>query len=188
MQKPYVRIDHVDGPIIKIQEINNYHGFDQNGDYRQLYNVDLDINNKAIFTELMFKSDSTKSITMYYNQSTFVSGGNTSKSYHTSYVINNQPIKTLNYNNVKRDFARLGFASKSLKQANNIRILQYTSAAIATGLLVQLISNNCGPNKTKIGDNRNDIMFISCGLACVFPFTLEKAKERLLVDALRNYK
>ncbi len=112
-QNPYLKIDSLNGPKIKIRDIKSYKGYDQLGNYRQLFNIDFASKRAYRFTELMLHTDSTKNVKIFYSQLTFGHGIKSSQTHHTKYQLNNQEPKKLNYNNIKQDFSHLSYSKKT---------------------------------------------------------------------------
>ncbi|MFB6342194.1 hypothetical protein ACE1ET_10735 [Saccharicrinis sp. FJH62] len=183
--KPYVRIDNPSGLKIKLQDIRSYKGYDQEGNFRQLSKINLNKKGKFRYTELTFKTDSTDKVKIYHNNFTFGLEHRTSNERLTQYQFNDDQIKKLNYNNIMQDFSESGYSSKYLTQVKNIKILQYASLSIATGLLGYYIFNNQKANKNGFMDN--DMILFTAGILYVVPFTLEKPKKKKLIESLKNY-
>jgi hypothetical protein len=184
-QKPFLTVDSISGQKIKIKDIKSYKGYDQNGYYRQLQKIDLNQKGRFRFTELMFRKDSTEAVKIYYNKNTFALEAETGNKTYFQYQLKNKEIKKLTYKNINQDFIDLNYKSESLDKAKQIKILQYTSMAIATGLLGYYIIDNEAPYKGSF--MKNDFAFYTAGVFFVLPFALEKTKKDKLTDALKNY-
>lgn len=185
-QKPFLRIDSLSGLKIKIKDIKSYKGYDQNGNYRQLQKISLYRKGEFRFTELMFRKDSTDAVKIYYNKNTFAFGFETGNETFNQYQLKNKEIKKLNYKNVSQDFIDLNYSNKSLEKVKQLRILQFTSLAIASGFLGYYLVNNTSPSKGGFMDNNSALY--PAAIFFVLPFTLEKTKKDKLIEALKNYK
>ena len=190
LQKPYIRIYSANGHKIKLREINYYKGYDQNGNFRYFKTVDLGFQKNFRFSERLLRLDSTQNVNIYYD---YVTTGGTdmvfsSRVENNYYSIKNQPVKKVNYKNVRNDLANCEFSQSDIKSAKRIMFLQLLSAGIGTALLTKTIWNITNPLHENFPKKASEISFIASGAFLVIPFTLERARKTRLTNALRKYK
>ena len=189
-QKPFIRIHSANGHKIKLRDINYYKGYDQNGNFRYLKTLDLEFQKNFRFSERLLRLDSTQSVDIYYD---YVTMGGTdivfsSRFENNYYSIKNQPIKNVNYRNVRNDLADCEFSQSDIRSAKRIKFIQLLSVGIGTALLTKTIWNITNPLNETFPKKVSEISFIVSGALLVFPFTLERAKKTKLTDALRKFK
>lgn len=187
-QDPFIKIHSLDGPKIKISNILNYKGYDQFGNYRQLDVIDYGVKRKYCFTERKFQLDSTEKVKLYFDQLIFGLSDNSWKIKNIKYSVNNRELRKLNYRNVRSDLIDFNISENDLKKANQIRIIQFISIGLGAALLTDLLINNWDPTDSEFMNTEGNIKFITSGLLLTFPFTLEKLKQKKLLNTLRNYK
>ena len=188
LQQPFVKIDGLDGTKIKVRDIIHYRGYDQFGNYRQLETIDFGTRKKYLFTERKFKQDSSEKVKIYYDQLTFGLEDKSTKVNQIKYAINNQDIRKLNYRNVRNDCLQFNIEDENLKKANQIRIIQYISIGIGVVLLTDIVADYWDPNNKEFRSTNDNLKFMASGVLLVFPFTLEKTKQKRLIKALKSLK
>jgi len=187
-QSPFIKIHNIDGPKIKIRSIQNYKGYDQNGNYRQLDVIDFNTKRKYYFTERNFQLDSTGKVKIYFDQLIFGLDDNSYKIENVKYSLNNSEIRDLNYRNVKNDLIDIINSDNNLKKVNQIRIIQYISIGLGAALLTDVLIENWDPTDSEFMNKESNLKFIASGLLLTFPFTLKKPKQKRLLKVLRNQR
>jgi len=185
-QSPYVRIHNLDGPKLKIRNIQNYNGYDQYGNYRQLDVIDFNVKRKYYFTERKFQLDSAERVKIYFDQLIFGLGDNSWKIKNVKYSVNNNEIRKLNYRNVKNDLIDINISNNNLKKANQIRIIQFISIGLGAAILTDVLIENWDPTDAEFMNKESNFKLLASGLFLTFPFTLEKPKQKRLLKVLRN--
>ena len=81
--QPFIKINHDNGYKIKLKDIKQYKGYDQNGDYRFLTANFLD-NKQYIFTEQFFSQDTSINLSIFYHNNTFIKNNISTKQKRTN--------------------------------------------------------------------------------------------------------
>ena len=73
-----------------------------------------------------------------------------------------------------------------LNKVNQIRAVQFLAIGIGVALLTDVLASNWDPTDANFMNKASNTKLMAGGLLLTLPFTLEKPKQKRLIEALRK--
>lgn len=188
LQKPFLWTDILHTKKIKLEDVDFYQGYDQDGNYQYLVTYQYGYLSDFALTERLFSIKENNQVILYYDQLTFLNGSKFKRQEKYKYSFHGQAFKPVNFQNVTADFGMYPSSQKHIQKASYLRTSQLITMGIGLAFFFDVLVSNDDPTKEDFMNRQSSQMLMASGLCLMIPVVLEFPKQKQLVKAVQAYQ